>query len=128
MYTNTRSLPDTLNFLEKNFPGVLATQCFNPENLPFHHEVRETEFGHLFEHIFIEQLKNVKVRNGHKRVVIHGRTDWDWNTNPHGLFEIFIDAGTFDDNHIEEALNETNSLVANLFSSHANTKSCEQLN
>lgn len=127
-YANTKSLPSTYSFLEKNFPGVLFTECFNAQNLPFHHEVKETEFGHLFEHIFIEQLKNIKVKNGHEKVVINGRTDWDWNINPHGLFEIFIDAGTYEDQHIEEALMETNNLVALLISSHNNTKSREQLN
>lgn len=117
-YVNTKSFPATYNFLKENFPGVLLTQCFNDKNLPFSHEVKETEIGHLFEHILIEQLKNIKVQRGHKKVVINGRTCWDWYKNPYGLFEIFIDIEKQENYLMDEALHETIQLVELLFVAH----------
>lgn len=124
---NTKNLPATYNFLKENFPSVLHTQCFNEKNLPFCHEVKETEIGHLFEHILIEQLKNIKVEMGHKKVIINGRTDWNWNKNPFGLFEIYIDLKKHEDYLMDAALKETILLMELLFTGHTKN-SADSLN
>jgi hypothetical protein len=59
MYLNTpffytKYLPKTHRILKTMVPQVLKTQCFNDSNLPFNVEVRDTEIGHMFEHIILE--------------------------------------------------------------------------
>src|SRR5579862_8893482 len=51
---NTSEIPYLLDVLQENLPSVLLTTCYNDLNLPFSVEVRNTEIGHLFEHILLE--------------------------------------------------------------------------
>ena len=93
LVVNTSEIPETLNFLEENYPGVLRTQCFNDKNLPFSTEVIQTEIGHLFEHILIDNLCALKIRSGAKSAIFNGTTSWNWQQNPYGSFQIWIDVG-----------------------------------
>lgn len=90
---NTRYLPQTIGFLQKNNPSVLHSVCFNDECLPFHKEVLATELGHLFEHLLLDQLCALKVNNGAYCATFSGRTNWNWTKDPQGLFRIEIDIG-----------------------------------
>ena len=90
---NTCEIPETLEFLKTNYPGVLKTQCFNDKDLPFSVEVKQTEIGHLFEHILIENLCALKIKGGSKSAVFNGTTSWNWQKNPYGSFQIWIDIG-----------------------------------
>lgn len=89
---NTFDIPHTLNFLEEYYPRVLNTQCFNEKNLPFATEVTQTEIGHLFEHILIDNLCALKIKSGAKSAVYNGLTSWNWQENPYGTFRIWIDS------------------------------------
>lgn len=95
-FVNTVDIPQTMEFLINNYPSVLKTQCFNDKNLPFSVEVKETEIGHLFEHILIDELCALKVKNGAKSAILNGNTSWNWQKNPYGSFEILIDIGQND--------------------------------
>lgn len=88
---NTQYLPKTSEILESHFPGVLNTACFNDQNLPFVEEVKQTEIGHLFEHILLESLCNEKMASGSTQASFNGRTDWNWQKEKRGKFHIFVD-------------------------------------
>lgn len=112
---NTRHLPHTYTFLEKNFPEVLRTQCFNDLNLPFRKEVKATEMGHLFEHILLVNICQLIVSSGRKKVVVNGVTEWNWMKEPEGVFHILVDIGKKDFNFLVEALKKTIELFERLF-------------
>src|SRR3989344_4488342 len=61
----TKDFPQTFAILQKRLPSVLQSQCFNEENIPFLLEVKTTEIGHLFEHILLEYLCELKLRQGY---------------------------------------------------------------
>ncbi len=114
-FVTTKMAPQTLSILKSNLPSVLRTKCFNDKNLSFEKEVVKTEIGHLFEHIFIENLSLLKIQNGFDYAEFNGRTSWNWNKEETGIFHIFIDAGKEDDAYFFEALKEsillTNSVI-----------------
>lgn len=113
---NTRDIPDTLSFVSKYCPRVLKTECFNEKNLPFKDEVKATEIGHLFEHILLEQLCQLKSDLGFKNVAFNGRTDWDWGSDSRGVFHIFIDIVKQDYIFFGKALDKTIRLTELLLS------------
>lgn len=118
-FVNTSDIPQTLEFLTNNCPSVLRTQCFNDKNLPFSLEVKETEIGHLFEHILIDKLCTLKIKNGAKSAILNGNTSWNWQKNPYGSFQILIDLGQNDLELLIEGLktsiNITRKLMTPLF-------------
>src|SRR5258707_8329129 len=71
---NTNTIPQTERILKKLLPTVLSTTCYNAENLPFAIEVRNTETGHLFEHILLEYLCQQKLAKGHNTATFSGTT------------------------------------------------------
>jgi hypothetical protein len=110
---NTRDLSNTYQILETMLPQVLLSQCFNEENLPFSMEVRQTEIGHLFEHILLEYLCLLKLEKGCKRhATYQGVTQWNWRVDPWGTFHIHISTGTHDIPIFAEALEKTIHLVS----------------
>lgn len=111
---NTRDFPHTFDFLKKNFPSVLRTQCFNYKNLSFKDEVKETELGHLFEHILLDQLCIEKINLGSIRVSYSGRTSWNWKKDKRGVFHIFVNANKKDSCLLNPALKNTINLVERL--------------
>jgi hypothetical protein len=120
-FFNTSDLPQTFNFLKNRFPGVLTTECFNQDGLPFNQEVTATELGHLFEHILIRKIYDLKKEAGEENFIVDGRTDWDWKKEEKGIFNIFISSGEENLNYFEQALNETVSLFENLIYSQQTT-------
>jgi hypothetical protein len=108
---NTSNLPDTYTRLQKLLPSVLVTECYNDENLPFAIEVRNTEIGHLFEHILIEYLCQLKIAKGHNSAVFSGRTRWNWVKDPRGMFHIYLDCGQKDADLLPIALQKTIKLM-----------------
>jgi hypothetical protein len=80
----TKSYPKTVEILNRQLPGIFSCKCFNNEKRSFRKEAKNTEVGHLFEHILMENLINL-------HPVVHtcrGETRWDWQRNPLGTFEI----------------------------------------
>ena len=104
---NTRTNPLTVQLLKEYLPSVLRSQCFNDDNLPFAQEVRQTEIGHLFEHILLEHLCLLKLSHGHNSATYRGVTDWNWIKEKRGTFHIQINAGRNESNFFEEALQKT---------------------
>ncbi|MBI2031617.1 MAG: hypothetical protein HYT08_03290 [Candidatus Levybacteria bacterium] len=110
----TSDFPHTLFFLKEKLPGVLNTKCFNERNIPFHHEVTQTEIGHLFEHVLLEYLCREKLSRGNKSIVFNGLTNWNWHQDPKGVFHITIDVGLEDKEIFENALEKSIFLIESL--------------
>lgn len=114
---STAELPNTISIIRKHFPSVLSTKCFNYNNFSFNKEIRNTEIGHLFEHILLENLCLLKLKAGAKEAVYNGRTDWNWKVDPRGVFYIYIDSGTKEYYLFEEALKKSIVLTEMILSS-----------
>ena len=108
---NTVHLPRTYAILKKFLPSVLTTECFNDLSIPFYKEVRRTEIGHLFEHILLEYMCRLKIAKGFRSAVYEGRTRWNWERDPKGLFHIHINCGMKDSDILPIALNKSIALV-----------------
>lgn len=104
---NTREIPETYSTLKKLLPNIFLSECFNDEKLPFRKEVKETEIGHLFEHILLEELCRIKGSKGFKKVVFSGVTKWNWLEDQFGTFHIEVDAGFNDFDVLEEAVDSS---------------------
>jgi len=115
---NTNVLPDTTSILEKLLPNVLLTECYNDENLPFAEEVRKTEIGHLFEHILLEYLCQLKIAKGYDSAEFSGKTRWNWRKDPKGIFHIHVDCGQTDADLLPEALDKTIKLMRIILKNH----------
>lgn len=87
---NTREFPRTLGLLRAYCPLVLATECFNDDNLPFREEVKRTEIGHLFEHLLLTYLCHSKANTAGSRRSYEGKTSWNWKREPWGRFHIYL--------------------------------------
>lgn len=113
LYThlNTEELPTLIECLEKNLPSVLSAICYNDQGLPFHEEVRNTEIGHLFEHILLEYLCQHKLAKGARRATFAGRTKWNWTRDPLGRFHIHLSCGRKDADILPPALEKTVNLM-----------------
>jgi hypothetical protein len=111
---NTRDIPWTFDFLKQNLPSILLSSCFNDEKIPFSVEVTRTELGHLFEHILLEYLCEEKIRRGWDEAVFSGRTNWNWEREPFGLFHIYIDMQRQDREIFPEALEKSIFLFKNM--------------
>jgi hypothetical protein len=108
---NTKEIPTITDLLEENLPSVLLTTCYNDLDLPFHTEVRNTEIGHLFEHILLEYLCQYKIKKGAKRATYVGKTSWNWTRDPMGRFHIHLTCGKKDADILPPALEQTVSLM-----------------
>jgi hypothetical protein len=95
----TSSLPNTCEILAQKLPGVFKTKCFNEDELPFRKEARNTELGHLFEHILLEYLCEYKIRLGSRHASFCGETSWNWVKEKRGVFNITL-SSTLADSHI----------------------------
>lgn len=110
-YVNTKHITSIDGLLKEHLPTVLLTTCYNDDNLPFSIEVRNTEIGHLFEHILLEYLCQLKIAKGANRAVFHGRTRWNWEKDPWGKFYIRLNCGRKDADILPLALQKTVELM-----------------
>lgn len=108
---NTCNLPHTFETLKQLLPSVLYTECFNDEKLPFHEEVKNTEIGHLFEHVLLEYLCQISMTRGFRKVQFSGFTEWNWKRDPKGTFHITIDAGLEIADIFENAVEKSVKLI-----------------
>lgn len=95
-HLDTRSLPFTYNLLKKKLPSILSSECFNDSELPFSVEVKKTQLGHLFEHIMLEYICDLKIKGGARKITVSGRTVWNWKETDVGTYNITIDVGRKD--------------------------------
>lgn len=112
---NTRQIPATFSILKKYLPSIFFSKCFNEENYPFVREVKETEIGHLFEHILLEYLCEIKLARGIQNPVHNGLTKWDWDKDAQGIFNIQIDIGDQDREIFNLALESSIKLLETIF-------------
>lgn len=108
---NTQEIPFVTDLLRENLPSVLATTCYNEQELPFYKEVQNTEIGHLFEHILLEYLCLSKMAKGARRATYAGRTTWNWVRDPFGRFHIHLSCGKKDADILHPALEQTVTLM-----------------
>lgn len=108
---NTRKLPWTLGILQESLPSILGSTCFNDEKIPFTEEVKQTEIGHLFEHILLEYLCQEKLRIGYESAEYSGKTDWNWINDPQGTFHITISSGYKDAEIFNNAVQKSIELM-----------------
>jgi hypothetical protein len=88
---STAHIPCVIRVLKRELPGVFTTKCFNYSKHSFLKEAARTELGHLFEHILLEQLSDIKTQFGFNNFTINGLTTWNWYKYPRGTFHITID-------------------------------------
>lgn len=108
---NTSKLPHTSEMLGNILPSIFTHLCFNNQNSPFREEVKKTEIGHLFEHILLEYLSQLKNTKEGERFVVEGKTRWDWQTEKVGIFHIKVNVGISDDKILFQALEKSISLL-----------------
>lgn len=106
----TGELPHTYKTLEAALPTIFKSKCYNSEKLPFHKEVKNTELGHLFEHILLEYLCDAKIEKGAKRATFSGHTEWNWQRDLRGTFHITLGIKKEDLSFLEVALEKTLNL------------------
>lgn len=108
---NTSEIPFLVEMLQQKLPSVLLATCYNDLGLPFNVEVRNTEIGHLFEHILLEYLCQHKIAKGARQATFAGRTKWNWKRDPFGRFHIHLSCGKKDSDILPPALEKTVSLM-----------------
>jgi hypothetical protein len=105
----TGDLPQTLVFLRSQFPQVLRTKCFNDHQFSFRKEVRDTEIGHLFEHIVLASMCEHQDEARYE-----GWTEWDWKKDTRGTFHISLSVGKKEQKALQAAIKFATSLVTRL--------------
>ncbi len=103
----TSELPNTLPVLWELLPSIYKSQCFNEGNLTFCEEVKDTEIGHLFEHILLEFLCITKLKRGFECSEYSGVTNWNWKKERKGKFHVKIDLGISDYEIFKEAIEKS---------------------
>src|SRR6266852_924914 len=89
-HINTRTIPDAVSILNEHLPVIFSSKCFNEENKNFRQESRQTELGHLFEHIMLEYLCMARLADGQSEAIYEGVTSWNWLKEKEGTFNIEI--------------------------------------
>jgi hypothetical protein len=120
-FVKTGNIPSTISILEEKLPTVFCTKCYNYKNQSFAMEAKDTETGHLFEHILLEYLYQEKKKLGFKNFTINGRTKWNWKKYGHGVFHIIIDLTQKDYIVFQNALNQTLTLTEDIINSFVPT-------
>lgn len=108
---NTRDIPSTHLILSKVLPSIFGSMCYNNEQLPFEEEVKQTEVGHLFEHVLLEYICELKTKLCEQNVEVSGVTNWDWRKEKRGTFHIVVTIGRADAAIFRMAMHKTIELV-----------------
>ncbi len=122
----TQKIPQTLLILKQKLPSALRSKCFNEYKLPFKTEVKNTELGHLFEHILLEYMCEVKRDLGLLHPVHNGVTKWNWYKEKRGLFHVKIDVGMEDKDLLQLALHKTIKLTEEIMISRESKITTDQ--
>lgn len=102
----TRYYPQTVGLLDEHVPTIFQGKCFNYNSVPFRTEAEDTEIPHLFEHILLEFLFLDDSTETYT-----GKTYWNWDTDPSGLFRISINHGVSKEKSILTALDKSLQLL-----------------
>lgn len=121
-FISTKDLENVREVLAGKLPSIFKSRCFNNKNLPFKEEVKDTELGHLLEHIILEYLCILKLSEGSaKKVVFNGLTNWNWKVYPRGTFHITIDCPFNDFLLFQEAAIRSVKLLEEILGYHRET-------
>lgn len=113
---STRKLSKTIRILEKNLPSIFQNQCFNEENLSFYNEAKNTEIGHLFEHILLENI--VLLNDPQPNITsLQGKTSWNWEKDPLGKFYIQVTPITLKRSQLVQCLKKSIGLTNTIIDS-----------
>jgi hypothetical protein len=107
----TGQLSATLKVLRKQLPSIFKCECFNEDNRPFREEVKNTELGHLFEHVLLEFLCKEKLNDGCDFADFSGVTNWNWKRDPRGTFHIHIGMKKEESMYFYKALQQTIEII-----------------
>jgi hypothetical protein len=102
------------DFFQSELSSILKCHCFNSGQLPFAEEIKNTEIGHLFEHVLLEYLCKEKIKLGHSSAQYAGHTQWNWDINPLGFFQIRIKIDKEEKGLLDSALKNTMALLSKL--------------
>jgi hypothetical protein len=116
-FVYTKNLDQITSILKNDLPRVLNTKCFNNERIPFSEEVKNTELGHLFEHILIQNLCDLRQSSPLDNKSYSGETSWNWDKYSYGSFHISISADESDDDIFPKALEKSLTLTEKILSS-----------
>lgn len=114
----TKQLPLTTKILNQVLPNIFNCQCFNNDELTFKREVKNTELGHLFEHILLEYLCRFKIESGYKTARYRGETSWDWKKFKKGIFDIDVSISNREKSIFYRALEKSIILINLIFQSN----------
>lgn len=113
-HLTTKSLPATKALLMQYLPAIMRSKCVNEKNYAFATEVKNTEIGHLFEHIVLVNLCALKMEEGVKNPIYNGLTSWNWKKEETGVFHISIDSGKKDSMLMDVALKQSIPLLLDI--------------
>lgn len=116
-FAHTDEIPQTLSILRQDLPGIFETECFNNKDIPFEIEAKNTEIGHLFEHILLEYLCQIKCSLGSEDICFNGETSWNWKRDKFGTFHISVSAGLLDIKEFYLALEKSIYLLEKIIKS-----------
>lgn len=119
---NTEDFPSTFTILNHSLPCIFDSRCFNENYLPFSQEVKNTELGHLFEHILLEYLSSIKFKKEEKETVFSGTTQWDFGRLGYGVFIITINTRIKKAQLFKEALQKSILLLEKIIQSNIATE------
>lgn len=115
---NTKDLPQTGKIISENLPNIYRHKCFNERGLSFSQELKKTQIGHLFEHILMEYMYQIKLKTNFGKVSYSGKTEWNWISEKAGIFNIFINTGLRDQFIMLTALQKSSILLENILLSN----------
>lgn len=110
----TRELPYTYRVLEKTIPSIFKNHCDNYKKYPFVKEVKDTEVGHLYEHLILEYLKLIGVKKFGK-ADFSGETSWDWAREKKGTFRIIIYSNKSQNNLFNHAFKKATLVLEKIY-------------
>lgn len=97
-------LPGLAGHLLTMLPSLREHFCMNRRGLSFEEELKETEMGHVFEHVALAVLAL-------RGITTRGQTTWNWQRDPIGMFQVTI--GTGKKLLVKEALVISQAIITN---------------
>ncbi|HSX57905.1 MAG TPA: hypothetical protein VLE47_01370 [Candidatus Saccharimonadales bacterium] len=117
-FVKTDKLPKTKMILRESLPQIFLNECFNEESLCFSKEVENTEIGHLFEHILLQNLLQKNLSN-EQELEINGETFWNWKKETIGKFHIQIEGKNLKERSLQPSIDDSISLLEKIINSHS---------
>lgn len=117
-FTTTQEIQPLCDLLQANVPHIFDCKCFNQNKLAFTHEVKQTELGHLYEHILLEYLVDLKYKQTKKQATFSAWTSWDWYKNPRNSYRIELEIKSSDYAILYQAIKKTHTLMELIIYSH----------